>query len=133
MLALGFERSAVFALCDAATGVLVGAAGLHIDRTHRRAELGYWIGRAWRRRGLATEATRAVLNHAFGALGLERVFASHFPWNPVSGRVLTAIGMRPEGRLRGHYVKDGQRVDAEIYGILREEPVGEDPSEEGRT
>ena len=111
----------MFALCDAAGGALVGAAGLHLDRLHERAELGFWIHRRWRGRGLAREAVRALLDHAFGALGLGRVYAAHYPWNPASGRVLAAAGLRPEGTLRGHYLKDGRRIDAVMFGILREE------------
>lgn len=48
----GFERGvhAIYAVtCD---GDLVGAAGLvEIDRDHRRAELGYWMGRPYWGRG----------------------------------------------------------------------------------
>jgi RimJ/RimL family protein N-acetyltransferase len=118
--------SEVFAICEAETGARVGAIGLHIERDHQRAELGYWIGADWRRRGFAREAGRAVLEHAFTRLGLGRVFASHYPWNPASGRVLSAIGMRYEGTLRGHHLKDGRRVDAHMHGIL-----GEDHAEQG--
>jgi len=127
-------RSAVFAACDARTGALVGAVGLHIERAHRRAELGFWVGRAWRRRGLAREAVGALLDHAFGPLDLERVYASHYPWNPASGRVLAAAGLRPEGTLRGHHLKGERRVDGIFYGILRDEhtaPTGSSPAAPG--
>ena len=122
----------VFAICHAPSGALVGAIGLHIERAHQRAELGYWIGADWRRRGFAREAARAMLERAFGTLGLDRVFASHYPWNPASGRVLVAIGMRREGTLRGHFLKGGQRVDAVMHGILREERAAADaPADPG--
>jgi RimJ/RimL family protein N-acetyltransferase len=48
-------------------------------------------------RGYATEAARAIVDFAFGELGLNRVFAYHFTSNPASGRVLQNIGMRLEG------------------------------------
>jgi RimJ/RimL family protein N-acetyltransferase len=111
----------VFAICGAQRGELLGAIGLQIERAQRRAELGYWIGRDARGQGIASEAARAVLEHAFTALDLERVFASHFPWNPASARVMEKAGMLREGILRGHALKNGERVDLHFWGLLREE------------
>ena len=75
--------------------------------------------------GSALRTARLLLRRfvAFGTLGLGRVYAAHFPWNPASGRVLAAAGLRPEGTLRGHYLKHGRRIDAVMFGILREEHV----------
>ena len=70
-------------------------------------------------RGIATEAVRVLLEHAFDDLGLERLFAHHFPWNPASGRVLEKAGLRREGVLRGHVQKDGRAVDNVLYGLAR--------------
>lgn len=111
-------RKGVWAVCLAG-GELVGAAGLHLEPAHRRAELGYWIARSHRGRGIATEAVRALVEHAFDALGLERVFAHHFPWNPASGRVLQKAGLRREGLLRGHVQKHGRAEDNVLYGLAR--------------
>ena len=46
-------------------------------------------------RGLATEAARAVLDHAFGVLGLPRVVAEVDRANTASVRVAENLGMRP--------------------------------------
>jgi len=78
-----------------------------IEADHRRAELGYWIGVPYWGKGYATEAARSVVNYGFSTLELHRIFASHVPANPASGRVLTKIGMRHEGRLLGHILKWG--------------------------
>jgi RimJ/RimL family protein N-acetyltransferase len=112
---------AAFAICDRMSGELCGVIGLRIERDQERAELGYWIGKPFRGRGLASEAARALLDHAFSALELERVYASHFPWNPASGRVLEKAGLKREGTLRGHVHKNGERVDLHFFGILRAE------------
>lgn len=114
------RSKAVWAVC-LADGDLVGAAGLHLEPAHRRAELGYWIARAHWGRGIASEAVRALVAHAFDDLGLERVFAHHFPWNPASGRVLEKAGLRREGLLRGHVQKDGRAVDNVLFGLARAE------------
>lgn len=110
-----------FAIVLRSPGRLIGGVGLHPDGQHQRAELGYWIGVPYWRRGYATEAAQAVVRYGFDELKLNRIFASHFRQNPASGRVLKKIGMRHEGRLRQHVLKWGQFMDVEIYSILREE------------
>lgn len=104
-----------------ADGQLAGAIGLHIEREHQRAEIGYWIGVPFWGRGYATEAARAVVQFGFETQSLNRVFAFHFAHNPASGRVLAKIGMRHEGTLRQHLRKWDAFVDLEMYGVLREE------------
>lgn len=98
---------------------LIGAIGLSLSGTHERGELGYWIGVAHQGRGHASEAARTVVDHAFERLGLHRVTAHHMAWNVGSGRVLEKAGLRREGVLREHILKNGRFVDAVLYGALR--------------
>jgi [ribosomal protein S5]-alanine N-acetyltransferase len=100
------------------SNTLVGGVGLMIEPDHRRAELGYWIGVPYWKKGYATEAAQAVVKYGFSTLGLHRIFASHVPGNPASGGVLRKIGMRHEGRVRGHILKWGEFLDLEMYGML---------------
>ena len=104
---------------------LVGAIGLHAKPDHDRAEIGYWIGLPYWGRGYATEAARAVVEHGFEKLGFHRMYAMHFTRNPASGRVLQKIGMRHEGSLRHHLKKDGEYIDVEMYGILRDDGISD--------
>ena len=97
---------------------LCGGVGLRIDADHRRAELGYWVGKPYWGNGYATEAARALVEHGFETLRLHRIFASHFASNTRSGNVLRKIGMRHEGRQRAHISKWGESFDLEMYGIL---------------
>ncbi len=113
-----------FAVADRETDALIGAVGLHLDGDHRRAEMGYWIGKPYWNRGYATEAARAVVSYGFERLGLNRIQAAHFPRNPASGAVLRKIGMRCEGTLRQYYLKWGVFEDAVIYSMLRGEHPG---------
>ena len=114
-------RSAIFAITILKEGDLCGAVGLTINPLQRRAELGYWIGIPFWRRGFATEAASAVLAFGFETLGLHRIHASHFAGNIASQRVLEKIGMRHEGRARGHVLKWDRFIDLENYGLLAEE------------
>lgn len=57
-------------------------------------EIGWRLVRdAWRR-GIATEAARALVAHAFGTVRLPRVIADIAPNNLSSQRVATKLGMR---------------------------------------
>ncbi len=115
------RRSAIFAITIHKEGDLCGAVGLTINPLQQRAELGYWIGIPFWRRGFATEAASAVVAFGFETLGLHRIHASHFAGNVASQRVLEKIGMRHEGRARGHVRKWDRFIDLENYGLLATE------------
>lgn len=102
-----------------ATGDLVGAIGLSRDLTHHRAELGYWIGRPYWRRGYATEAATAVVAFGFTDLACHRVTAQCYVGNAASRRVLEQAGLLYEGTRRGHIKKPDGFRDVELFGILR--------------
>jgi [ribosomal protein S5]-alanine N-acetyltransferase len=111
----------VLAITLRETEALVGAIGMRLSQAHASGELGYWIGKPWWGRGLATEAAGVLVDFGFRALGLQRVWASHFSRNPASGRVMQKLGMRHEGHLRQHYLRFGERLDIDVYGLLASE------------
>ena len=109
-----------FAVRLSPTGTLIGSVGLRdIDREHRQAELGFWIGRDWWGQGYAREAAGAVVQFGFETLELNRICAHHLARNPASGRVLLALGMQREGVLRQRVRKWGKYEDVVLYAILR--------------
>ncbi len=65
---------------------LIGACGL--DPQEDGPELGYWLGAPYWGRGFATEAARAVIDHAFGELEHATLQAGARVSNPASRRVL---------------------------------------------
>lgn len=58
------------------------------------AELGYRIARRHWRQGLATEASRGLLRHAFETVGQSRVIAQTMTVNSGSRAVMTKLGLR---------------------------------------
>lgn len=110
-----------FAVTLTQTGELVACAGVMPNYEHRNAELGYWIAIEHWGKGIATEASRPIVDFAFERLGLHRVYASYFAFNPASRRVLEKLGFRHEGTLRGHAYRFGDMVDVEYVGMLRTE------------
>jgi ribosomal-protein-alanine N-acetyltransferase len=61
---------------------------------------------------------KAATLHAFDVLGLERVQAFVFDWNPASARVLGNAGYKMEARLRHRVLKDGRYGDVLLYARL---------------
>ncbi len=71
------------------------------------AVLGYSIDGAFEGRGYAREMVGAVVDYAFGRLGLHRVEANYQPANERSGRLLRALGFVVEGYARDYLFMSG--------------------------
>ena len=105
------------------SGKLIGTIGFMTwSETHRSAEVGYSLSRAYWNRGYTTEALREVIRFGFEEMGLNRIEAQHEVDNPASGRVMEKAGMRREGVLRGRLFNKGRFVDVVLYAILRKDP-----------
>ena len=74
-------------------------------------ELGFWVGRLFRGRGLATEALQGLLGWVTGGWGCRGVIAGHFVDNPASGRVLEKADFLYTGEVRPRFsLGRGQEV-----------------------
>ncbi len=101
---------------------IVGTCTLaDIDRTNRRAEIGFALGRAFWGQGLIHHALPAMIQFAFERLDLRRIEADADPRNAASIRVLERLGFQREGLLRERYIQLGEVQDAMIFGLLRRE------------
>jgi len=99
----------------------VGTVGIYRRKGLEQfvGELGYWLGPSAWGKGYATEAARALTEHAFATTDLERIEGRVFAWNPASRRVLEKAGFQLEGLKRRAAFKDGQHVDEWLYARLR--------------
>ena len=55
-------------------------------------ELGYWVARPYWGRGLAPEASAALLDRGFGVLNCAVIQCCHFDFNQQSKRVIEKLG-----------------------------------------
>jgi RimJ/RimL family protein N-acetyltransferase len=107
---------------DHADDHLLGSVGIvHLDHEERRCELGYWVAREARGRGVATRAVRMLSAWAFENLPADRIEIHAEPENAASRRVAERVGFRFEGVLRSYIVNKGVRRDAASYSLLRGE------------
>jgi len=79
------------------SGEAFGVAGLVPHETSGSAELGYWLGQRHWGKGFATEASRAILEFAFGRAFLSEVTSGCFVGNIRSAHVLEKLGFQPSG------------------------------------
>lgn len=78
-------------------------------------EMGYWVGRPYWGRGLATEAAEGALKWASKSWKKRAVSAGHFADNPASGRVLTKSGFLYTGETRRkHSLARGEETDVRM-------------------
>jgi RimJ/RimL family protein N-acetyltransferase len=82
------------------TGDPAGICGLVRRSALADPDIGFAFLPEFRGLGLASEAARAVLDHARNELGLRRILAIVSPGNERSERLLQKLGMRYECRVR---------------------------------
>jgi 8-oxo-dGTP diphosphatase len=101
---------------------LVGVVGLTLDRPARGGRLGYWVGRAYWRHGVATEAAGRLTSWAFANLALDHIVAEVTEENEASSAVLRRIGFRQIGTA----TRRSQTPDKKDYQVLVFEATRED-------
>ncbi len=117
----GSELPVAIAVRDSGQWHLAGSVSLRIDRYSRSGEIGYWIDGGYEGRGLVSKAVAAVLDQAFGPLGLERVTLHTDAANERSRAVARRLGFSEEGLLRQALAFAGERRDQAAYGLLAAE------------
>jgi RimJ/RimL family protein N-acetyltransferase len=113
-----------FATVDLASGRAIGSTRLaNADHANRRVEIGWsWLGRAFQRTALNTEAKLLMLAHAFGPLDCIRVELKTDALNERSRSAIRRLGAAEEGTLRHHMITStGRMRDSVYYSILRDE------------
>lgn len=101
-----------------ADDAFVGTCDLSdIERRHKRAEVGFMLGRGAWGQGYGQEAMQAVVAYA-ASTGLRRLTARTHLGNRRSEALLERLGFEEEGLLRGHVLRDGERRDCRLFGLL---------------
>jgi RimJ/RimL family protein N-acetyltransferase len=104
-------------------GQLAGSIGTIVQKDiyQHSGELGFWIAEPYWGKGIATEATKQIIEYAFNELKLERLFASVFDFNKASQKVLKKNGFQLECIARKGYVKNAVIGDEYRYFLLKDE------------
>ena len=100
----------------AVAGVIGATRGTDIQAVG--AEVGYWLGRAYWGRGIASAALVAYRDYLMPAWQLTRLYALPFADNKASCRVLEKSGFVREGVMRASARKDGIVKDQALYAYV---------------
>ena len=101
-------------------GEAVGSISLLFgdDVYSRSAELGYWLGEPFWRKGIMTEAVQKMCEEAFRRYKLIRISAEPFSTNLASRGVLEKAGFTLEGIKRKSIFKNGCIQDSYLYAVI---------------
>lgn len=101
---------------------IAGLIGLKsVDSQNNKAELGYWLGNEAVGKGVMTRSSKAVLDHAFQELDLNRVQLKCAVNNIRSCNIPKQLGFSFEGIERQGELVHGRYYDLKVYSILRKE------------
>jgi RimJ/RimL family protein N-acetyltransferase len=113
----GHPDAAVFVA--EADGAVVGRLSLSRDphpASRHVADLGLMVEAGHRRRGIGRALLERAVEWARGA-GVKKLELHVFPWNEPALRLYEAFGFEREGLRRGHYLRDGEYVDAILMAL----------------
>lgn len=96
-------------------GEAAGTIGLDGIKDKHKAEVGFWLGKRYRNKGVMTEALALVTRYGFETLGLRRIYGRVFTINPHSAKVFQKTGYRLEGTHRNEVMKSGKLLDVYLF------------------
>jgi len=102
-------------------GIVTGAAGfiLKSDVYRKNAEIGYWLGEPYWRKGIATEAIHQLVTFIFSNFDIVRIYAEVFSNNPASMKALQKNRFHEEAIHRNAITKNNLLLDAHIWVKFR--------------
>ena len=99
---------------------LAGTIGIKdIDYANKKADIGYWIGKQYQGKGIATECVKLVVNYAFDELKLKEISAYVFPDNNSSIRVLEKNGFEKTKEIVNEYHPISKRYKNSLVYIIK--------------
>jgi len=119
------EEDDIWAIVLKENNKVIGTVGLHKDSKRPNIsvkELGFVISADYWGKGIATEASKQAIAHAFNDMQLDLVSTYHKSFNTRAKRVIEKCGFTYEGMLRQASKRyDGLIFDACCYSILKSE------------
>jgi len=108
------------------TNRILGTCGLnHLDHADRCANIGYWVRSSCIGKGLATLATRKLVDWVFQNTDFIRLEILASVRNASSQRVAEKAGAHREGVLRSRIVLADGSHDCAVFSFVRERPANQ--------
>lgn len=99
---------------------MIGRIGIHyIQKQSRSGAVGYWIGKDHEGKGIITASCKALINHCFSILNLNRIEIKCGVGNDRSAAVPKRLGFTKEGVLRQAEWLNNDFIDLTLYSVLQ--------------
>lgn len=99
---------------------IAGAIGFNkISLKHRNAELGFWLGKDYRKKGIMAKAVKKMLCYGFTNMKLKRIHAFTYDFNVASQKTLLKAGFEKEGELKKYIYKNGKYLNCFIFSKIK--------------
>lgn len=109
-------------IIDATTGEFCGAAGFSdLKKANKKAEIGLWLLEEYWGKGILQEVMPALFDYGFSVLNLNRITGFVHSENAKCKRALEKVDFTYEGTMREYEIKNGTKIDLDIYAILQKE------------
>lgn len=114
---------------------LAGCVGVVLDRVRRQARIGYWVGRPFWGKGMASTCVRRIAAWALATLPVDRIVADVAEDNVASIAVLRRTGFVETGVSQKAFVSRGGEHPVRLFEATREAiaPEAAPPSTTRRT
>jgi ribosomal-protein-alanine N-acetyltransferase len=101
------------------TNRIVGTIGFwRISKDHHRAEIGYMLHPEHWKKGILTEAAKAVIECGFRKFKFHSIEAQLTPENIASVKLLEKTGFVKEAHFKENYFFEGEYSDTAVYSKL---------------
>jgi len=99
-----------------------GAGGFNnLEKENEKAEIGLWLLIEHWGKGILKEVMPLLFEKGFTTLGLNRIEGFVVSDNLKCKRALEKINFTYEGTIREGEIKNGEKIDIDIYAILKRE------------
>ncbi len=114
------RKSYNFGITIKGNNKVIGLMGLfHINKLHKHAEIGYWLGKKYRKQGIMYEAEKAILDFGFNILKLNKIYGKAMTENAGSNKLFKKFGFRKVGILKEELIKNGKKKDGYQWELLK--------------
>lgn len=100
----------------------VGGIGILLkdDIYRKNAEIGYWLGKEYRGKGIISSAIIEIVDYAFKSYDIHRIYAGVFEYNLASMRIFEKAGFHQEAIRKQSLFKENQFYDEHIFMKFKE-------------
>lgn len=101
---------------------VAGRIGLHnMQPENKTAEIGYWLGASFQKKGIINRSADAVLHLAFRQLNIHRIELKCAVGNTASAAIANRLNFVKEGVLREAQWVNDRFVDIVLFSLLKSE------------